>query len=44
MFGEFSAANPLFPGILKDLATELQAAGPDELKKMVAEAGAWFNP
>ncbi|SBW05309.1 putative Prephenate dehydrogenase [uncultured delta proteobacterium] len=43
MFGEFSAANPLFPGILKELAATLQTAGPDELEKMVAEARVWFE-
>lgn len=43
MFGEFSAANPLFPGILRELAVKLQTTGPDELEKMVAEARVWFE-
>lgn len=43
MFGEFSAANPLFPGILKEFAATLQTAGPEKLEKMVAEARVWFE-
>lgn len=43
MFGEFSAANPLFPGILGRLAGELRDLTPETLEKLVAEARVWFT-
>jgi prephenate dehydrogenase len=43
MFGEFTAANPLFPDILRKLTNELRNAGPKELEKLTAEARPWFE-
>jgi prephenate dehydrogenase len=43
MFREFTAANPLFPGILKGVAEELLATGPEKLEKLVAEARIWYG-
>ena len=42
MFGEFTRANPLFPGVLAELAETLREAGVDGLDALAKEARAWY--
>ena len=43
MFREFTAANPLFPGILEGCLARLKDSGADNLEALAAEARAWFE-
>lgn len=43
MFGEFTAANPLFPGVLEETCGLLRNAASGDLAALAGEARAWYE-